>query len=64
MEVAEFIEDEAGIGVGRETGLKRFEVVEFDRRRRREERGGGNAGRDKGFADGGVGAPYGVDRVR
>jgi len=35
MEVAEFIEDEAGIGVGRETGLQRFEVVEFDRGGRR-----------------------------
>lgn len=36
-EVAEFVEDEAGIGIGRETGLERLKVVEFDGRSRREE---------------------------
>lgn len=36
-EMAEFVEDEAGIGVGRETSLKRLEVVEIDGGSRGEE---------------------------
>jgi hypothetical protein len=43
-ELAEFVEDEAGIGVGREASLKWLEVVEFDGGRGRKERGGSNTG--------------------
>lgn len=40
------VEDEAGVGVGREAGLERLEVVEFDGGGGREEGGGGDAGGD------------------
>ena len=53
--------NEGGIGVSRESGLERFDVDEFGIGR--EEGGGGETGGNEGFAEAGVGGPYGVDRV-